>query len=76
MLAGAFGTSPPPLTLEYLRGVGQEISEKYFTSLDQMKYYPPCIVFGLPKGVEGGPPDARLYPTALQWNLWGGLLEL
>ena len=47
---------PPPLTLEYLGGVRQEISEKYFTWPREI--YPPHVFFGLRKNVGGGPPDA------------------
>ena len=46
----------PPLTLEYLGVVRQEISEKYFTWPHEI--YPPPHVFGASKRCGGGPPDA------------------
>ena len=47
----------PPLTLEYLGGVRQEISEKYFTWPREI-YPPPTYFFWLLKDVGGVPPDA------------------
>ena len=48
---------PPPLTLEYLGGVRQEISEKYCAWPREI-YCTPPRVFLVSKKRGGGPPDA------------------